>query len=346
MALSRLRLMMQARVIQSEVSAGTYPETVTIDKSLTVLGPNETVNPNTGARGAEALIEYPVGLTEDKDLVDIFADDVTFSGFEVDGQNLDTATYWGEGIYSEGNNVTIKNNIVKNFLTLGIRTAAAHGGPYFTGILVENNKVTSDDSETYFYMYSGIYIQGSQGTVKGNVIDSAYRGIQIQPYTNPATVQGVVENNTITAYRSPLYFNYSEHANSDWIFRNNVVDGMSISADPVSEWDGIVVQTFYAGNVVFENNTVDIGTTNADLVYMFREIKPTGGTVDVEDTLDNNTWEKVVVIRDSLGDIKESVDGESTFYTSIQEAIDDADPGDTVEVSSGTFVEKITIDKS
>ena len=38
------------------VLAGTYVENVTISKALDLLGPNATINPNTGVRVAEAIV--------------------------------------------------------------------------------------------------------------------------------------------------------------------------------------------------------------------------------------------------------------------------------------------------
>ncbi len=271
------------------VAAGTYAETLTVNKQVTLLGPNSDINPNTGTRGAEAVIVYPAGLTADKDLVSVSAAGVTIAGFTLDGKDLDAAL-WGEGIYSEANNLTVKNNIVKNFRQIGIRSGAGWGGPYYTGALVENNKVTSDVAGIY-YTYSGIYLQGTQGIVKGNVVDSAYRGIQIQPYTNPAATLGVVENNAFTAYKSPLYFNYSEHANSNWVFRNNILTGIaSLEAAPVDYWSGIVVETFYYGNVVFEKNQVNLGTTNADVIYQYYE----RGTVNGTRSATPNWWGSIL----------------------------------------------------
>jgi hypothetical protein len=72
------------------VAAATYVEEITIDKALTLLGPNAGINPNTGARVAEAKIvpdfSDPLnGGFAGPQLVTLAADGVTFNGFTLDG---------------------------------------------------------------------------------------------------------------------------------------------------------------------------------------------------------------------------------------------------------------------
>lgn len=73
------------------VEAGTYSEAVTIDKSLTLLGPNSTVSPNSAdpltpnsARNAEAIIEPAPGAANHAFTVTGTNVDVAISGFTVD----------------------------------------------------------------------------------------------------------------------------------------------------------------------------------------------------------------------------------------------------------------------
>lgn len=318
------------------VAAGTYAETLTIDKQVTLQGPNSEINPNTGTRVGEAVIVYPTGVTENTDLVSVTANGVTVAGFTIDGKDLE-ATLWGEGIYSEANNLTVKNNIVKNFRQIGIRTGANNGGPYFTGALIENNKVTSDVSGIYF-SYSGIYLQGTQGVVRGNVVDSASRGIQIQPYTNPETTQGVVEDNSFTAYTSPLYFNYSDNVNSNWVFRKNVLTGIPSLTDSsfFEYFAGITVETFYSGNVLFEENQVYTGTANAANIYQYYE---RGTVMDGTRSATPNWWGSAG--GPATGQINGSVDyspwcGDAVCSFLMEEISLDAEyynSGDTVAVT-------------
>lgn len=190
------------------VGAGTYAEQVVIDKALTLQGPNADKLGFAADRVEEAIITFPANLSSDQDLVNISAAGVVFNGFTLDGKAL-PAEHLSEGIYSEASNVTISHNIVKNFTKIGIRSGAAYGGPFHENVVVKNNKVFSDEA-AYSYTYSGVYLQGTQGTVDSNVITNANRGLQIQPYTSQSVTKGVVSNNTISAYRTGLYYNYSK----------------------------------------------------------------------------------------------------------------------------------------
>lgn len=270
------------------VAAGTYYGPLTIDKQLSLIGPNSAINPNTGSRVAEAVILYPTGLTAGADLVTVNADGVTIDGFTLDGKDLG-GTLWGEGIYGEVNNLTVKNNIIKNFMQIGIRIYSNIAGPYYSGALIENNQIISDVAGRYF-TYSGIYLQGTHGEVRGNVVDDAYRGIQIQPYNHPSSELGIVENNTFSAYKSPIYFNYSSAANGNWVFRRNIATGIaSPEGSPVDYFGGITVQTFGGGNVLFDKNQVTLGATDATSKYLYYEI----GTVSGTSSATPNWWGSV-----------------------------------------------------
>src|SRR5262249_50420826 len=74
------------------VYAGSYPENVTVPKSLSLLGPNASVNPNTGTRVAEARIipasSDPLNAGFNGPIaVYLQVPGITFKGFTVDGDN-------------------------------------------------------------------------------------------------------------------------------------------------------------------------------------------------------------------------------------------------------------------
>ena len=325
------------------VAAGLYEGPLTIDKQLSLLGPNATINPNTASRNPEAVVVYPSGLTTDADLVTVTADGVLIDGFTFDGKDLGD-TLWGEGVFAEANNLSVKNNIIKNLMQIGIRIYSNIAGPYYSGALIENNKVISDVAGRYF-SYSGIYLQGTHGVVRGNVVDDAYRGIQIQPYNHPSTELGIVENNTFSAYKSPIYFNYSSAANGNWVFRRNIATGIaSPEASPVDYFGGITVQTFGGGNVLFDKNQITLGATDATLQYLYYEI----GTVVGTSSATPNWWGSVA------GPAAGTIVGNATYVpwcgdedcsflvypmvgTDLQASIDATPAGGTLYVPAGTY---------
>jgi len=77
------------------VAAGTYEEQITIDKSLSIVGPNAGIDPNTGTRVDEAVIVYPAirvidPESEEYGLVNANAADIAIDGFTLDGQDFPT----------------------------------------------------------------------------------------------------------------------------------------------------------------------------------------------------------------------------------------------------------------
>ena len=70
-----------------EVAAGTYAENITINKSLTMLGANAGVDPNTGTRRPETIIEPAVDDSTGGVILDVTAPSVVIDGFTVDGAN-------------------------------------------------------------------------------------------------------------------------------------------------------------------------------------------------------------------------------------------------------------------
>jgi len=187
----------------------------------------------------------------------------------------------------------------------------------------------------------GIYLQGSTGTVRGNVVDKVETAIQVQPYG--AADPGLVENNSFTAYKVPIWFNYTTSSDADWTFSNNTLSGEAVPPGNTTIWyQALRVETFYDGTVSFTDNTVNIGNSDAPAgIWMLRLNNITNGEIDLDATLANNTWEKVAVVRDgTTNDIKNSF-----FYSTIQQAIDAAVDGDVIEVGPGTYAEAITLNE-
>src|SRR5439155_12909666 len=100
------------------VAAGVYSEgnqAIVVDKSLTLRGPNAVISPNTGTRGAEAVI-----TTLGSDVSPNTAIDIVGNPVNVTVEGLEFATPASPMTsYSGGNTLTIRKNI---FTNLGLGT--------------------------------------------------------------------------------------------------------------------------------------------------------------------------------------------------------------------------------
>jgi len=79
------------------------------------------------------------------------------------------------------------------------------------------------------------------------------------------------------------------------------------------------------------------GNTFASNGVHFADLVP--GSLDLEDVLGHNTFDRAVVVRTG-GEISVPV-----VFCSIQQAVDCAQPGDTVDVAPGTYREQVVINK-
>ena len=328
------------------VAAGTYSEEVYIWKELTLLGPNYDKHGKATDRVSEALIQPPADAENGWFAVYTDSDNVTVKGFKIDGQYEPGYIPYGwksVGIYAYGaDNLTAENNIITNCDELGILNGGGYPGMDIY-CSIKDNYFTSDSGSSWG---QAIYLQGIAGTVSGNYVENYRAGIQIQPYQNASTDTKLVTGNTFIAWQTPLRFNYQENSNSHWDFTNNVlIGGAKPDGATATEWIGIRIETFYNGSVAFSGNSISFGDANLPNLYLLKEINVTNGTVDLDATLANNTWQgKYVLVRYAgRGLIKVP-----TFFSTIQEALAAAASGDWIEVSAGTFVEtgQIVINKN
>src|SRR5690554_4329178 len=238
------------------VAAGTFEKQLTIDKPLTLLGPNKEVV-GAGTRNAEAILTLPAGLEDGYyQVISITSDDVTIEGFKLfEDVSVAFGGYQTVGIQAKGNNIVVRNNIFDGFnrnqLLITSQTLVDEEwiNIYKEGALVEGNLFENSKD------FSAIYLQGTAGTVQNNVVlNAAYRGIQIQPYSQ--SLGGTVSNNEVQAGKSGLYYN-SAYAAGSWLFEDNEIT----AADLVNaeEWHGISIQGFTEGSevVTFRNNSID-----------------------------------------------------------------------------------------
>ena len=134
--------------------AGTYNENVTVNKDITIDGPNMGIAGN-GARGAEAVING---------LVSIVADGVTLDGLKITGAPL-----FGQdvtAIFANNDNATLTNLILDGPSNgYGIQTTY-NGG--VTGLVLSNSLVTEWGAGTYFNPTTQFTATGNSFTGNGN----------------------------------------------------------------------------------------------------------------------------------------------------------------------------------
>jgi hypothetical protein len=206
------------------VYAGTYAEQIDINKALTLLGPNANINPNTGARVAEAVIVPTISNPLDPTfggsiVVTVSVSGVTFKGFTVDGDNpsltsgvsFNGADVDAEfGIYgpeTANPDEVVSNNIVKNIGEIAVWiTSNGQGGAKNANSQISTNKVDN---------ILGVFGQGIRigedawVSVLNNVVTRVRVGITIENYSGNTTTHpaSVIGNNNVTAFRIGIRHN-------------------------------------------------------------------------------------------------------------------------------------------
>ncbi|NLD61127.1 DUF1565 domain-containing protein [Candidatus Sumerlaeota bacterium] len=220
------------------VAAGEYilSDTLFIDKPLTVVGPNADKTGFAEDRGAEALLKPALPDMLEGVMVEITSEDVTFSGFELDGQNdnfLDgyTGIAYGLLIYLTGEhpsaNINILNNRFSNMGDAGVYSFSPSyaGANHANGIEAVGNYVTN----AWFGFVSDANVDMN---VRNNKAELCRIGLVLeksigQCEDTPADYKQYFENNlTVDCFIGFRYNNWpSQSRTSEFVLRNNTFDG-------------------------------------------------------------------------------------------------------------------------
>ena len=255
------------------VQAGTYEELLTIDKPLTLSGPNAGISAGVtpGTRVDEATVTFPAGLTADENyLVTITSDNVTIDGLNFTYQEYLIGLY-PVLISAEGvDNLKVVNN--KFFGgEMAVEFYPSDSQPYSVGLLIENNYVDCGPFVNSRYN-RGFYIYSTGGVVKNNVVLNTSIGIQILPHREPTG--GTVEGNVVSAYSIGLYQNNHWADSGAWSWKDNTVtmafnDRLELkdqvllpyTADVTFRGVHLINYGIYGGTVppvaTFEGNSID-----------------------------------------------------------------------------------------
>jgi len=352
--------------------AGTYEETVRISKSISLLGANAGVNPNTETRGAETNIAPSSGRG-----IVITADDVTVDGLRLADNTGDIVIAAGESFGGDASNVTLTNTIIENSVGIGLYTISSNT---MTNWTVSNNLIDTLTGTTS----SGINLWDVDGaTITGNVIRNiAYAGIQLDDAGNVTVSnntiadtnrQGIQVANSIAGSTIDILDNEITRANLDdgtdrggirfygpngatITASGNVIrqsnNGIAIKDDQALDGGGSisVTQNDLSGNAGFAlYNGSSSGALNARFNW-FGSDDPTtiagliggAGATDASifltsgDNLSNPT---------GLG-VSPGLDGSGNGTDFIAAALDFADAGDTVALDGTAFDEDLDFNKA
>ncbi|MBL0108785.1 MAG: hypothetical protein IPP52_16250 [Ignavibacteria bacterium] len=174
------------------VAAGTYREDITLNKFLKIRGANYGINPNTGVRGAETVIQPgtsdPVNNTYfyiepngSSSTIDGFTFDgdntIINSGVVINGADIDAAE--AIGAYEGLSNTIISNNIVKNLNYAGIDFYNYYNG----GAATFDNIITDNKFDNIIPSAAGIGIiiyNNCYTNITNNVMTRVRIGIQTE----------------------------------------------------------------------------------------------------------------------------------------------------------------------
>ncbi len=361
------------------VDAGTFPETVQINKPLTLLGAQANVSGTSTSRGTGETI---IASSDTNGSIQIgsggpVAGTVTINGFTIG--NSTTSPYKAIHVMQKTDDVVVENNIIEpstydginlysavqgtvnQNLVLGAATSGITMGnsdlatPIITQASITNNKV--EDAEYGITGYMG------SSTISGNVVvgsstqaDGA--GIGGEFYNTSIT------NNTVSGYSAGVGIGFKNQnparANaSGMTISGNTVYSNGYNFYAVSTSTGTTVSDNYlespGGTNTLVLNTITTGYSFSGNYYS--DWSGTGSYV-ITGTDDGTTVSTTSSAFADTSPMKRPVYVSTTGtdgptygtvanpYRTIQYGIDNVTPGGIVNVAAGTYTENVSVNKS
>jgi hypothetical protein len=258
------------------IQAGTYVGSPSVDKSVTLMGPNVGIDPNVGPRVPEAVL-LPDVSDPDPDvapypvLLYVSVGSVTIDGLTMDGDNPaltspDNANGANidaeEGIVSyEGvGNITVRNNIVKNTSYTGIDFYNYVNDAATSGNTISHNLLTNIGDSLYNWGIGILVYNNFYANVENNVVQDVRVGVQTGNYyrANPGAA-ATISNNTLAVRRSGIFHNLHYSSASPFTVAGNTITAVDSAG---THWDGITLSSFQtAANTTVQNNIIDGSAT-------------------------------------------------------------------------------------
>jgi hypothetical protein len=294
------------------VLPGTYAENVVIDKSISLLGPNQGIA-GTGTRGAEAVVEP--GLTSSYSSSSVFevdASNVTIDGFTIQGSiasqlsgqstgftlSSNTTVYAAAGISNFSNvngtasanvsGLTIQNDVIQDFTQVGVYGDTTDG-TVSTGNTIANNLIQDvPNNGQGGYVGEGVIIYDNfYADVTGNTISNVRTGIQTgNNYLSAGSFAPSISDNVVSASVKGIYYNLQYESASPF----------TISDNTITQYDGSVSPAYNVGLLIQSiQGSVQSDITGNNVSGFLYGVELAGNnttnTVTVQGgTLSNNTY--------------------------------------------------------
>ena len=362
------------------VSAGTYNESVIVNKSITLLGPNAGISPNTGTRAAEAVLENNAnGRT-----FSIYTGntDVIISGFTFDGgspihDGNDTSN-------PQTSDVTFSNNIVVNANAIYAGTNTS-----WKNLEIDDNKFedinatntasamqilntlssTITNNTIVNANYAALVMDGIDGTSTVYISNNTINGTGVQAIQLAGAMGNTtVINNSITdangfagADRGAIRLYGSSFTGSILISNNEITggnngitvrDGEDISGKDITV-TGNSITNLAGGKAIYHGGTGELNAVGN--WFGSQDFSSISSLISGDVTYfpflipdPNGTsfnWSGTDTYSSSgLGPVVNQNTGVS--YASIEEAAADSSPGDVITVANGEYTGDVEISAS
>ncbi|MDZ4713666.1 MAG: hypothetical protein SGI89_15265, partial [bacterium] len=227
------------------IDAGVYRENITLNKYLQIRGANYGVDPNTGIRGPETIIQpattepdpyspnavtffyiTPAGSGSTIDGITFDGDNPTLtSSVNINGANIDAAE--ALGAYDGLSNTVVRNNIIKN-----INYAGIDFDNYFSnGASTYDNLITQNKFDNIIPTQFGIGVllyDNCYGSVTNNVMTRTRVGVQTGNFYSPDLgANHSISTNEIESYRAGIFHNLAYGTASSFDIQNNIFTTVS-----------------------------------------------------------------------------------------------------------------------
>ncbi len=331
-----------------EVAAGVYTEALDVNKiDLTILGPNFGISGFSSTRGPEALIQGKFNRMRGQ------AD-----GFILDGFRIETD---GRAIYAD-NIAIIRNNVLVGSQPPSETFQSGIFSGTTRSLLVEQNYI-----EGFGW---GLYLDGGPGSIassfKENVITQVNTGIFASTGMGVSLGHEII-GNLFEANGTALYLP-GRHIDSDvegtfFLVEKNIIKnndrGIRVGFPP--NWTAAESIIIISENHFEENNEYALQNRVTGMVEATCNWWGTEVGNEIFDLLDGDGADDIIFwpwlidgtdnepgtpgfqpVPDACSGYFVFNQTKGLYYFSIQAAVDDADPGDTIIIKSGNYDESVT----